>query len=200
MFERFTTAARSVVAQSQEDARRLRHRYIGTEHLLLALASQDSGAGAVLHAEGLTAQGIEDAMVRLLGSRSGSLGADDAAALRSIGIDLDEVIARIEENFGPVPLAAPPPRPRRWFPLRRQRPATGGRQGGHLPFAGRSKKVLELSLREALRLGHRWIGTEHILLGLIREGEGLAAKIIVEAGVDLDELRHRTETALRSAA
>jgi ATP-dependent Clp protease ATP-binding subunit ClpA len=60
--------------------------------------------------------------------------------------------------------------------------------------------VLELSLREALRLGHNSIGSEHILLGLMREGEGLAAKIMAEAGINVDDLRHRTETALRSAA
>jgi ATP-dependent Clp protease ATP-binding subunit ClpA len=60
--------------------------------------------------------------------------------------------------------------------------------------------VLELSLREALRLKHKYIGTEHILLGLIREGEGLAAKIITESGVDLADLRRATETKLRHAA
>jgi ATP-dependent Clp protease ATP-binding subunit ClpA len=200
MFERFTNAARGVVAQSQEHARRLKHRYIGTEHLLLALVEQDTGAGALLQADGLTVKGIEEAIGRLVGTQAGTLGADDAAALRAIGIDLDEVIARIEQNFGPVPLAAPPPEPRRWFPLRRQRPAARPRLGGHVPFSGRSKKVLELSLREALRLGHNWIGTEHILLGLLREGEGLAAKIMVEAGINLDDLRSRTEQALRSAA
>jgi ATP-dependent Clp protease ATP-binding subunit ClpA len=202
MFERFTNPAREVVAQSQENARRLKHGYIGTEHLLLALAEQDSGAGALLHAEGLTAKGIEEAIVRFVGTRPGTLGADDAAALRAIGIDLDEVIARIEKNFGPVPLEAPQPEARRWFPLRRQRPAGRGRTrlGGHVPFTGRAKKVLELSLREAIALSHNHIGSEHILLGLLREGNGLAAQAIRDAGVDLTELRQRTIASLEQAA
>ena len=60
--------------------------------------------------------------------------------------------------------------------------------------------MLELSLREALRLRHRHIGTEHILLGLLREGDGLAAAVLTEAGVDIDDLRRRIDTALREAA
>jgi ATP-dependent Clp protease ATP-binding subunit ClpA len=67
---------------------------------------------------------------------------------------------------------------------------------GHIPFTPRAKKVLELSLREALQLRHNYIGTEHILLGVIREGEGLAAQAIVDAGVELGELRHRVLTRL----
>ncbi|SPL91444.1 ATP-dependent Clp protease, ATP-binding subunit ClpC / Negative regulator of genetic competence clcC/mecB [[Actinomadura] parvosata subsp. kistnae] len=63
--------------------------------------------------------------------------------------------------------------------------------GGHIPFTPRAKKVLELSLREALQLRHNYIGTEHILLGLIREGEGLAAQALVDAGADLPDLRQR---------
>jgi ATP-dependent Clp protease ATP-binding subunit ClpC len=63
--------------------------------------------------------------------------------------------------------------------------------GGHIPFTGRAKKVLELSLREALQLRHNYIGTEHILLGLIREGEGLAAQALADAGVDLADVRQR---------
>ncbi len=72
--------------------------------------------------------------------------------------------------------------------------ATGG------PFSARSKKVLELSLREAIRLRHRHIGTEHILLGLLREGNGLAALALTEAGVDLADVRQRVEVALRASA
>ncbi|GAA3605075.1 hypothetical protein GCM10022419_107340 [Nonomuraea rosea] len=63
--------------------------------------------------------------------------------------------------------------------------------GGHIPFTPRAKKVLELSLREALQLRHNYIGTEHILLGLIREGEGLAAQALVDAGADLTDVRQR---------
>src|SRR5262249_23649873 len=133
------------------------------------------------------------------------LGADDAEALRAIGIDLDEVRARIEENFGPVDLTPPPTPARRRFGLRRNHQADAQSPGrhpitGHIPFNRRTKKVLELSLREAVRLGHRYIGSEHILLGLLREGEGLAALILTEAGVDFADLRQKIETSLRAAA
>jgi ATP-dependent Clp protease ATP-binding subunit ClpA len=199
MFERFTTAARATVIGAQENARRFRHGYVGTEHLLLSLAGQDAGAGPLLRDSGVTTAGVEEAIERLVGSRA-PLGESDAAALRAIGIDLDQVIARIEENFGPVPLTPPPDPPRRRFWLSRSGREVPARRGGSPRFTPRSKKVLELSLREALRLGQKWIGTEHILLGLLREGEGLAAQILAESGVNFDELRRQTETALRSAA
>src|SRR2546430_357104 len=127
----------------------------------------------------------------------GGLGDDGAAALKAIGIDLPAVRAKIEELFGPGALDPPDPEPRRGL-LRRRRTPQG--PTNRIPFAARSKKVLELSLREALRLGHNYIGSEHILLGLIREGEGLAAQILVESGVSLDDLRARTMAALNQAA
>ena len=65
------------------------------------------------------------------------------------------------------------------------------RQAGHIPFTPRAKKVLELSLREALQLGHHYIGTEHILLGLIREGDGVAAQVLVGLGADLNRTRQQ---------
>ena len=65
---------------------------------------------------------------------------------------------------------------------------------GHIPFTPRAKKVLELSLREALQLGHNYIGTEHILLGLIREGDGVAAQVLVRLGADLSRVRHRSSS------
>ncbi len=83
--------------------------------------------------------------------------------------------------------------------LRAPAPAPG-RGGGHISFTPRSKKVLELSLREALALRHGHIGTEHVLLGIIREGEGLAAEILVLHGVGLDDLRRRVLSALDDAA
>jgi ATP-dependent Clp protease ATP-binding subunit ClpA len=76
----------------------------------------------------------------------------------------------------------------------------GAVRGGHIPFVPRSKKVLELSLRESLRLRHKHIGSEHLLLGLLNEGEGLAAQILVESGLSLADLRDRTLRALRKAA
>ena len=68
---------------------------------------------------------------------------------------------------------------------------------GHIPFTPRAKKVLELSLREALQLGHNYIGTEHILLGLIREGEGVAAQVLVKLGADLNRVRQQVNQLLQ---
>jgi ATP-dependent Clp protease ATP-binding subunit ClpC len=92
-----------------------------------------------------------------------------AAALESLGIQLEAVRAQVEEIIG-----------------QGQRPPTG-----HIPFTPRAKKVLELSLREATQLGHNYIGTEHILLGLIREGEGVAAQVLVKVGADLSRVRQQ---------
>ncbi len=92
-----------------------------------------------------------------------------AKALESLGISLEAVRQQVEEIIG-----------------------TGGTSpSGHIPFTPRAKKVLELSLREALQLGHNYIGTEHILLGLIREGEGVAAQVLVKLGADLSRVRQQ---------
>jgi ATP-dependent Clp protease ATP-binding subunit ClpA len=92
-----------------------------------------------------------------------------AEALESLGISLEAVRQQVEEIIG------------------------RGQQAlsGHIPFTPRAKKVLELSLREALQLSHNYIGTEHILLGLIREGEGVAAQVLVRLGADLNRVRQR---------
>ncbi|MGH9022194.1 MAG: Clp protease N-terminal domain-containing protein, partial [Acidimicrobiia bacterium] len=92
-----------------------------------------------------------------------------AKALESLGISLEVVRAQVEEIIG-------------------QGSST---PSGHIPFTPRAKKVLELSLREALQLGHNYIGTEHILLGLIREGEGVAAQVLVKLGADLSRVRQQ---------
>src|SRR5439155_1410324 len=92
-----------------------------------------------------------------------------AKALESLGISLDAVRQQVEEIIGQG----------------QQAPS------GHIPFTPRAKKVLELSLREALQLGHNYIGTEHILLGLIREGEGVAAQVLVKLGADLNRVRQQ---------
>jgi Clp amino terminal domain, pathogenicity island component len=139
MFERFTDGARRVVVNAQAEARRLNHNYIGTEHLLLGLVSDDP---------------------------SQSLG---ATALASFDISLDVVRRDVEEIIG--------------------RGVTEPK--GHIPFTPRAKKVMELALREALQLGHNYIGTEHLLLGMIREGEGVAAQVLVKRGADLSRLRDR---------
>jgi ATP-dependent Clp protease ATP-binding subunit ClpC len=137
MFERFTDRARRVMDLAQDEARRLNHTYIGTEHLLLGLVGEGEGVAA--------------------------------RALTSLGIGLDAVRQQVEEIIGQG----------------QQAPS------GRIPFTPRAKKVLELARREALQLGHNYIGTEHILLGLIREGEGVAARVLVQLGGDLDPVRQR---------
>lgn len=199
MFERFTRSARTVVVDAQGEARRLRHRRVDTEHLLLALLRHGDGAAGALRDVGVTVEMVEATIERKLRDAPGSLGDEDAAALRSIGVDLAEVRARLEENFGPDPLTFPNDEPRRWFGLRRRHAAVY-RTGCHLTFTPQAKKVLELSLREALRLRHRHIGPEHMLLGLLRANGGLAAVVLTEAGVDVADLRHRAEATLRQAA
>ena len=186
MFERFTKDGRQVVLDARGQARRLGHRHVGTEHLLLALMNVESVAATLLSEAGLTGDAVEAAIEQLIGQPQ-ILNDADAAALRRIGIDIDAVRAKLEESFGPGALE-PEVEPTRYGLFGRK--ISGG------PFTPRSKKVLELALREAIRLKHNWIGPEHILLGLIREGEGLAAKIMVDANVDLAALRRATEDAI----
>src|SRR5476651_1119129 len=97
-----------------------------------------------------------------------------AKALESLGISLEAVRQQVEEIIGQG----------------QQAPS------GHIPFTPRSKKVLELSLREALQMGHNYIGTEHILLGMIREGEGVAAQVLIRRGSDLNGVRAMVLTEL----
>jgi ATP-dependent Clp protease ATP-binding subunit ClpA len=134
MFERFTNKARHVVVLSQEEARRLSHNYIGTEHILLGLLGEPDGvAYKVLATFNLTLAGVREEVAQLVGAG-------------------------------------------------KQEPK------GHIPFTPRAKKTLELALREAVGLHHNYIGTEHILLGLIREGDGVAAQIM-KKHADLLEIR-----------
>ncbi|GAA2705106.1 Clp protease N-terminal domain-containing protein [Actinoplanes palleronii] len=190
MFERFTQSARAVVIDAQVQARDLGHPVIGTEHVLLALLTAESGAADVLRAAGVDRAGVRDAVVAHTGDRGDEAAAvadrdaEDAAALRAIGIDLAAVRAAIEENFGAGALNLPRPAPKK-------RGIFGKfyASSGHLPFSRRNKKVLELALREALRLGHKFIAPEHLMLGMIREGEGLAMLILTEREVDVERLR-----------
>ncbi|WP_319460887.1 Clp protease N-terminal domain-containing protein [Micromonospora sp. RTP1Z1] len=192
MFERFTDRARDVVRRARDEARAEGQRPVGTEHLLLGVLADDQNlAVRLLAGLGVRADDLRAAIGRHMADGGVGLGAADAAALREIGIDLAAIVSRIEESFGPDALREAVPAPRRRWGRRRY---VGG------PFSPRSKKVLELALREAIRLRHHHIGTEHILLGLLREGNGLAALVLTEAGVDLDDLRRRVEAALRTAA
>jgi ATP-dependent Clp protease ATP-binding subunit ClpC len=136
MFERFTERARQVVVLAQEEARTLKHNYIGTEHILLGLLREEEGLAArVLESLEITVERVRAQVVRIVGSG-------------------EEVTS------------------------------------GQIPFTPRAKKVLELALREALSLGHNYIGTEHILLGLVRENEGVAARILLDFDADSEKIRN----------
>ena len=135
MFERFTSRARQVVVLAQEEARSLKHNYIGTEHLLLGLVREDEGVAA--------------------------------RVLAKLEVGLDDIRADVARIVG----------------------EGGEAQAGQIPFTPRAKKVLELALREAMSLGHNYIGTEHILLGLARENQGVATRILLEFDVDADRIR-----------
>ncbi len=136
MFERFTERARQVVVLAQDEARALKHNYIGTEHILLGLLREEEGLAArVLESLDITVEEVRAQVARIVGQG-------------------DEVTT------------------------------------GQIPFTPRAKKVLELALREALSLGHNYIGTEHILLGLVRENEGVAARILLDFDADADKIRN----------
>ena len=135
MFERFTNRARHVVVLAQEEARRLHHNYIGTEHVLLGLLGEPEGVAA--------------------------------RVLEGFGMSLDGTREEVEAIIG----------------------IGKGQQTGHIPFTPRAKKTLEYALREALQLHHNYIGTEHILLGVIREGDGVGAKILKQHSADLAPIR-----------
>jgi ATP-dependent Clp protease ATP-binding subunit ClpC len=146
MFERFTDRARYAVVTAQEEARRLSHNYIGTEHLLLGLLRTQQGLAA--------------------------------RALTAMDVALDDVRAEVESLIGEG----------------QETPAA------HIPFTPRAKKVLELSLREAVRLRHHYIGTEHLLLGLIREGEGVGAQVLRARGLDLAAITTKVHEMMEGVA
>ena len=176
MFERFTHEARETVVQAQAEARRLHSGRVGTEHLLLALLAQHTPTAAVLARNGLAREPVTAAVQELTGDL-------DPAALGSLGIDLGAVRERVEAAFGPGALDRQPAERRR---------------GGHVPFSPRAKKVLELSLRETLAMRQKTITDGHIALGIIREGQGLAMRVVADRGIDGTELAGEIEVALLS--
>ena len=182
MFERFTEKARAVVVLAQQQARERGDGTIDTEHLLRALyAVPDSLAVLVLEGFSVRRADVEADLNRRRPATS--TGTPDAAALAALGIDLDEVRRRVEEAFGPGALdRVHRPRGRRW--------------GGHVPFGKPTKKALELALREAVALRHNYIGTEHLLLGMLR-AEGPARDVLTARGVRLDAARVIVEELVR---
>ena len=137
MFQRFTDRARRVVVLAQEEARLLRHNYVGTEHILLGLLHEGDGVAA--------------------------------QALESLGINRAAVRQQVEHIIGHG----------------QQAPSS------HIPFTPQAKKMLELSLREALALGHSHVGTEHLLLAMLRQSQGVAAQVLTGLGIDHAQVRER---------
>ena len=135
-----------VVVLAQDEARALRHNYIGTEHILLGLLREEEGLAA--------------------------------RVLESLDITTEEVRAQVAHIVGEGDEVT----------------------RGQIPFTPRAKKVLELSLREALSLGHNYIGTEHILLGLVREGEGVASRILLDFDTRAEVIREEVVRMLRGPA
>ncbi|HVD61017.1 MAG TPA: ATP-dependent Clp protease ATP-binding subunit [Gemmatimonadaceae bacterium] len=136
----FTERVRKVLAMAREEAERLRHEYVGTEHILLGLIREGEGVAA--------------------------------AVLQNLSVDLDEIQQKIEDTVKKGKAAA----------------ATGP----DLPYTSRAKKVLELAMAEARDLTHNYVGTEHLLLGLLREEKGIAAQVLTDAGINLDAARAET--------
>lgn len=199
MFERFTQQSRAIVVGAQDHARRLHHGYVGCEHLLLALTDSTSPTSALFAEAGATPARIEAGLSALLGPAART---DDKSALAALGIDLDEVRKAVEANFGPGSLDAALPHRRRRFRSRfRRRQRRGcGPLFGHLPFTPRAKRCLELSLREALRLKHGYIGAEHIALGLLRCDDTMAWRVLHHLGIEPADVRHAVTQSLRRSA
>src|SRR5690625_5861926 len=143
MFGRFTERAQKVLALAQEEAVRLGHNNIGTEHVLLGLIREGEGIAA--------------------------------KALTSLGLGLEKIQSEVESLIG-----------------------RGKEQPTNIAYTPRAKKVIELSMDDARKLGHTYVGTEHILLGLIREGEGVAARVLNNLDVGLNRARQEVLQLLGS--
>lgn len=142
----FTDRVRKVLQMAREEAARLHHEYVGTEHILLGLIREGEGVAA--------------------------------AVLTNLNVDLDEIQQRIEETVKKGKAPAP--------------------EGPDLPYTSRAKKVLELAMSEARELNHSYVGTEHLLLGLLREEKGIAAQVLTDSGVSLEQARAETLRLLGS--
>jgi ATP-dependent Clp protease ATP-binding subunit ClpA len=188
MFERFTKEARDVVRDAVALVADRGVDKVAPEHLLLAMAAQPEGTGhRVLHDHGLTPAALEPDS-----EAAGPAGLTDEeiAALRAVGVDTDAVFRTMRESFGPDALRPDP---------ETRRPRKRGRLGG--AFDSDAKKVLELSLREAIALKHRGIDSGHILLGLLRQGVSApTAEVLTRQGLTYDVARERVREALDEAA
>jgi ATP-dependent Clp protease ATP-binding subunit ClpA len=178
MFERFTKPARAVVTAAGEHAGHATASEVRPEHLLLGVLDQPGClAVEVLAGFGAPGEEVRSVLDRRRLRYVDGLDDDDAEALQAIGIDLDEVVRRIDRNLG-------------------------GRAGGrNRPprFSRDSKKVLELALREAIALHHNYIGTEHLLLGLVRGGDRVVTDTMAAFEIRLGPLRSAVVDAVRRA-
>ncbi|WP_069160602.1 Clp protease N-terminal domain-containing protein [Nocardia altamirensis] len=192
MFERFTKSAKTAIVTAQEDARELGSSSINVEHVLLGvLAHSDADLKALLAAEGLTYEGVMAALAPQ--AKSEPLGEEDAEALRSIGIDLDAVRESLEATFGEDALD-------RAIPEERRGPFGWGRVAvGHIPFSKDAKKVLELSLREALGRKDKTIESGHVLLGILRAPNQTTVRLFGGPG-HVHDLRPKVHALLDRAA
>lgn len=188
MFERFTEKARLVVVGAQEEARKRGADGIRTEHLLASVYQVPESIGRiVLENCGVTAEFVEAELAR---QATPPATPTQAEALATLGIDLDEVRRQVEDAFGPGALD-------RTRAARQGKEKKGWFAGGHLPFDRAAKKAMELSLREAIRLEHNYIGVEHIVLGLMHTETGLAHHILTAKGLTLETMRVIVEELVR---
>lgn len=177
MFERFSRNARVSVVLAQEEARELEAEEIRPEHLLVGvLQSAGRDLSSVLGGFGLTADVIRDRLGETESSRDESFD-DDAETLRPFGIDLRAVRDSVDCTFGAGT-----------YDNALRKSGRRRRRRGHIPFTKPAKKVLELSLREALAHKDNWIGCEHIMLGILRGGDNFTVGLITEH-VDASRLR-----------
>ncbi len=209
MFERFTQDSRDVVVGAQGECRALGHDGIDTAHLLLSLVAGTSPAADLLREHGVTHEGGVAALHTVLKASPGRQGElasadDDAAALAALGVDLERIRASLEASFGVGALERaarrPPDRRRPGLPSLLGSRRRGPRDPGHRAFTPDARKTMELSLREAARLGDGFIGAEHVLLGLLRGHETAAVLTLGVLGVDPEALRHEVETGRRRSA
>ena len=178
MLERFTGPAREAVTEARRHAQEATASEVRPEHLLTALLERDGClAVQVLERLGAPAERVRAELDRHRRHYVDGLDRDDAEALAAIGIDLDEVVRRIDRNLGGL------------------RKATG-----RLRFSRAAKKVLELSLREAVALRHNYIGTEHLLLGLARSDDRVVADTLAGCGLSRPALRESVAEAVRRAS
>jgi len=177
MFERFTRRARRAVERSAELAVERRATHVRPEHLFLGVLDEpDNLAVRVLADLGASPDRLREELERRRSRYVEGLGDEDAEALATIGIDLHEVLRRVGRGSGE------------------------GRKRGRPRFSRESKKALELSLREAIALRHNYIGTEHILLGLVRSGDPAVHDTLAALDISPAELRDAVADAVRKVS